>query len=809
MNSLVEDRQRIVMALAVIPADVEREEWWRIGAAVKHGLGDEGFELFDRWSQGGESYVATDARATWRSLKTEGSITVASLFAKAKAFGFDASTHKSQALDSAEVDRLRQVRRTRAEKHEKERMLAANKAVTNALVLWTKSTPAANDHPYLLKKGIVAPKSLHEMPADKLARLLGYEPEASGEKLTGRILIAQVKIGILATSVEMIDENGRKSALYGGTKSGGYWIAAMPKDPTCILIAEGVATAISAFTCTGYAVVAALTCGNMPRTAEALRKSYPRAQIVLLGDLGAGLEKAREAARLVGGLVAMPDFGDDRPDGSTDFNDLHQARGADAVAEQIAAVLASGSNAVILPDQPSEPVDEPKTAAKQPKKSIADQFAVRLVNASDIKPEAVNWIWVYWLPAGKLTILAGNPGSGKTTLAIAIAATITIAGRWPDGTHCPAAGNVLVWSAEDDPADTLVPRLMAAGADLTRVKFIQGVHLEGESIPFDPSRDIPLLDRGVADMGGVSLLIIDPIVSAVAGDMHKANDVRRSLQAVVDFASRHGCAVLGISHFNKGGAGSNPLERVTGSQAFGALARLVWVAAKDENTDSRVLARAKSNIGPDDGGIAYHLDVTSTVDGIEASRVMWGDTIEGSAREILGTVDADVEDPPDESANLSQFERARCFLYDLLTPFASTREIQAAAKAEGISWTSMERAKKAEIAEGRRIVAKKSGNGWGWLLEDYEAPASPVGTDSLDTRSVDGLDGLAAKPCPVRDSEENSRPSSENVDGLEKHPLEPYPAGVAAKTVKTVKPTGTREEPPADPDVTDVDFREM
>lgn len=176
----------------------------------------------------------------------------------------------------------------------------------------------------------------------------------------------------------------------------------------------------------------------------------------------------------------------------------------------------------------------------------------------------------------------------------------------------------------------------------------------GDADPFDPANDIVRLRETASEIGGVSLLMLDPIVSAVKGDMHKANDVRRALQGVVDFAEQNLCAVVGISHFAKGGAGSSPADRVIGSQAFSALARTVLVAAKQEDSDQRVLARAKSNIGADEGGVSYTIEPCDIGDGIEATRVVWGAAIEGSAREILGEAEAssdeeaqDLDDPSD------------------------------------------------------------------------------------------------------------------------------------------------------------------
>lgn len=288
--------------------------------------------------------------------------------------------------------------------------------------------------------------------------------------------------------------------------------------------------------------------------------------------------------------------------------------------------------------------EEPKSAISRAE--LPAVWRANAVRAANIKPAPIRWLWPGWLARGKLHILAGAGGTGKTTLLISLIATITTAGRWPDGEICREAGNVVIWSAEDDPSDTLVPRLIAAGADLNRVAILQGrVNSRGDVEPFDPSNDIGLLHMTAEEMGGISLLMLDPVVSAVKGDMHKANDVRRGLQGVVDFAEQNLCAVVGISHFAKGGAGTSPADRVIGSQAFSALARTVLVAAKQHDSDARVLARAKSNIGTDEGGVSYVIEPSTIGDGIETTRVAWGDLIEGSAREILG----DVEGSDDEA----------------------------------------------------------------------------------------------------------------------------------------------------------------
>lgn len=285
-------------------------------------------------------------------------------------------------------------------------------------------------------------------------------------------------------------------------------------------------------------------------------------------------------------------------------------------------------------------------------------WRVRTIPASAIRPKPINWAWPGWLALGKLTILAGATGTGKTTLSLSLTATMTAGGRWPDGEINQQTRSVLIWSSEDNPEDTIVPRLMAAGADLDRVRIIDAcINDAGEKEPFDPAKHIGRLRETMEELGDVGIIMLDPIVSAVGGDMHKANDVRRALQGLVDLAEEFDCAVLGITHFSKGSAASNPADRVIGSQAFGALARTVLVAAKQEDSEDRVLARAKSNISMDTGGCSYGVHETTLDGGITTTVVQWGDVIEGTARDILSSVESiggDDQDGDDPASFLRQ-----------------------------------------------------------------------------------------------------------------------------------------------------------
>ncbi|MDH4229222.1 MAG: AAA family ATPase [Nitrospirota bacterium] len=352
---------------------------------------------------------------------------------------------------------------------------------------------------------------------------------------------------------------------------------------------------------------------------------------------------------------------------------------------------------------------------------------VELLQASGIRPEPIEWFWDGWLAAGKMHVLGGAPGTGKTTLALALAAAISTGGRWPDGTAA-ARGAVAIWSGEDDPADTLVPRLTLAGADLDRVHLIATVREGADRRSFDPASDVEALRLRLDEIGNIRLLIVDPIVSAIAGDSHKNAEVRRGLQPLADLAAATRCAVLGITHFTKGTGGRDPVERLTGSLAFGAVARVVMVAvrrqAADESGPARLLVRAKSNIGPDTGGFAYELVQRELADfpGVTTSRVLWGEALAGTARDLL----AEAEAPNDTGAS-GALKAAKAFLEDLLASGPmSPKEVRSEASGAGLSWATIRRAK-----EELGIRAEKCGMraGWIWRIPGQEAtqenPDSP------------------------------------------------------------------------------------
>ena len=330
---------------------------------------------------------------------------------------------------------------------------------------------------------------------------------------------------------------------------------------------------------------------------------------------------------------------------------------------------------------------------------------VRIVPAATISPESIKWIWFGWIATGKFHVLAGQPGAGKTGTAVFVAATISrgdSGGRWPDGTVAPL-GNVVILTCEDGLGDTIIPRLIAAGANMERVFVLTGTEENGRQRAFNPAKDLEHLMRRVTEIGNVSLIVIDPILQVVGGDSHKNTEVRRALEPLVTFAEDHGIAILGITHVNKRSKGKDLIDRITGSLAFTAVARIVILAVKGAKTEgndalnSCVLVRAKSNIGPIEGGFTYRIESHQFElygERFNTSTLVWNPIkIEGAPEAILRNIECDGGDYVDNNNALA----AACsFLKGLLAkgglPYPTIVEL-ARGLEPAISLASLKRAK--------------------------------------------------------------------------------------------------------------------
>ena len=350
------EKENIREALTYLSPDLPREDWAKIGMAIKAALNHDGFDLFNDWSRNSTTYNANDTRDTWKSINGSGGVTVGTLFYLAGQHGWKPTADARQETDAERWERERQ-RKARAEAEDADKQKKQAEAAKKAAALWQIATPAQADHPYLIRKAIAPVETLREITATQAAGILGYVPKSDGEPLTGRLLVAPVEIKGQISTVELIDETGRKSAIAGGAKSGGYWTAQpLPEGDgsgVTLAIGEGVATVLSAREATGYPTVAALSAGNLPKVAQALRQRYPVARLLILADLGNGQTKAEAAARATGAMLVLPDFtGLQVTDSDTDFNDLHRLAGRDAVQQQL------GESRLLQSDPAPTPVEK-------------------------------------------------------------------------------------------------------------------------------------------------------------------------------------------------------------------------------------------------------------------------------------------------------------------------------------------------------------------------------------------------------------------------------------------------------------------
>jgi putative DNA primase/helicase len=261
--------------------------------------------------------------------------------------------------------------------------------------------------------------------------------------------------------------------------------------------------------------------------------------------------------------------------------------------------------------------------------------------AGEIVPRKIEWLWPGRIAKGKHTCAAGEPGTGKSQLAIAIAATISTGSEWPCGEGAAPCGNVIIFSAEDDAEDIIVPRLLAAGADLNRVYIVSAVQdISGNRRTFNLQNDLQLLERKIAEIGNVLLVIVDPISSYLGKtDSHKNSEVRGVLEPLSQLAERTRVAILSVTHFSKGGVNSTTkaLHRFIGSIAFTGAPRAAFAVIEDaENEDRRLFLHAKNNLGRAPQGLAFRLEPCPVAGEIVASRIVWeSEPVTISANEAL------------------------------------------------------------------------------------------------------------------------------------------------------------------------------
>ena len=262
---------------------------------------------------------------------------------------------------------------------------------------------------------------------------------------------------------------------------------------------------------------------------------------------------------------------------------------------------------------------------------------LRIEKASDVKIRPIKWLWPGVLALGKLVIIAGHPGLGKSQVCICVCAIVSAGGKWPVSEETCDKGSVIILSAEDGAEDTIVPRLKAVSADLENIHIVHAVKLgKGKERAFDLTRDVEQLRYTLSSIENVRLVVVDPI-SAYLGktDSHRNSEVRAALTPAIEFAEEIGACLLCVTHLNKGGQG-NALSRVTGSIAFTAAARASFLVSRDnDDHDLRLMLPLKNNLAKDTHGFGYRIE-EKNLSGIDTSCVTWEKaTVNLSAEDVL------------------------------------------------------------------------------------------------------------------------------------------------------------------------------
>ena len=377
--------------------------------------------------------------------------------------------------------------------------------------------------------------------------------------------------------------------------------------------------------------------------------------------------------------------------------------------------------------------DKPRTLSSKPV----------IVNLSDVRPYEVQWLWQDRFALGKVTLLVGDPGLGKSFVTLDMAARVTTGRDWPDGAP-GVSGSVVLLSAEDGPADTIRPRMESLGGFADRVDLVQMVK-RGNSKneqPFSLELDLPALAEALSKQWCPKLVVIDPVSAYLGGtDSHKNSDIRELMAPLSNLAERFHVAVVLVTHCNKTTSGP-ALYRSMGSIGFVALARTAWLVASDPNDhagERRLLLLLKNNLSSQKTGLAFSIegksyDPSSAIVAWDPSPVL------ESADEVLG-------DAQQFRARTGKCEQAKAWLREMLAgePVPAT-EIKREAKLDGFSTRTIERAK-----EGLEVVAKRQGFGkegqWVWELPGHSTP-KPSPDDLAANGEADALADPDAHSTP-------------------------------------------------------------
>lgn len=315
---------------------------------------------------------------------------------------------------------------------------------------------------------------------------------------------------------------------------------------------------------------------------------------------------------------------------------------------------------------------------------------LKLINMDEVTTVPVKWLWKPYIPLGKITIIQGDPGEGKTTLALAVAAAISCGKMLPGDTEPREPMNIIYQTAEDGLADTIKPRLESVNAECSHILVID-----------ESKEELSMNDERIEEaikLTNAKLVILDPIQAYIGAnvDMHRANEIRPVMAKLGRIAETYGCAVVLIGHMNKA-SGQKCAYRGLGSIDIPAVARSLLIVGKLKNDPSkRVMSHAKSSLAQNGQSLVFQIN--------EHSGLEWCGTIDLTADQFL----------EDGGTSVSKLESAKQFLLDILAYGAkSQKEIQSAAEEMEFGNRTL---KSAKTALGVKSI--KVGEGWLWQLPE-------------------------------------------------------------------------------------------
>jgi hypothetical protein len=350
----------------------------------------------------------------------------------------------------------------------------------------------------------------------------------------------------------------------------------------------------------------------------------------------------------------------------------------------------------------------------------ASTFTITAIPASAVKPQAITWLWPERLPLGKMSLISGKPDNGKSTVALDIVARVTRGADYPDGQkNTLGPRDVLMAVAEDDLSDTVVPRLMAAGADLNRIQFINRVRVQefdekegkkSEVRSLQLAEDVEKLRRAVMANPQIALVVVDTITSYF-GDVNTNadQDIRPVMDALAKAFGNCGACFLGIIHHNKK-SDVDAVQKILGASSVAGAVRAVYGCSRDpENKDECYFALVKGNLTKKRSGMKYKMS-EKTIDGITAPYIEWLGETDEDANEVMAM------EKESRSQSKKQVDMARMFLPQALEKGARlARELFEEAAANGISVDQLKRAKY-EL----NIQSVKRPDGWYWFAKQKE-----------------------------------------------------------------------------------------